>query len=61
MEIKLSTIKKIYDELLFAHDMHKTEEEKNNVEQLMNIIMFGEEFMDSEDKGTLKEYKEITN
>ena len=28
MEIKLSTIKKIYDKLLFAHDMHKTEEEK---------------------------------
>jgi len=60
MEIKLSTIEKIYDELLFAYDMHKTEEEKNNVEQLMNILMFGEEFMDSEDKGTLKEYKEIT-
>ena len=59
MEFKLSTIKKIYDELQFAYDMHNTKEEKRNVENLMNIIMFGEEFMDSEDKGTLKEYKEI--
>ena len=59
MEIKLSTIKKIYDELLFAYDMHNTEEEKRNVENLMNILMFGEEFMNSDNKGTLKEYKEL--
>ena len=58
MELKLETLMRIHDHLLTAHDAYNTEEEKDDVVELMNLLAFGEEFMESEDKGTLKEYEE---
>jgi len=33
--------------------------EKRRIEDLINVIMFGNEFMDSDDKGERKKYTEL--
>jgi len=37
----------------------KSGTEEIQIEELINTIMFGNEFMDSDDKGELKHYEEI--
>ena len=37
----------------------KSGTEEIQIEELINTIMFGNEFMDSDDKGALKQYEEI--
>lgn len=57
MKLSFDTIKKIHDQLIFARDMYKTDEEKSQVDELIDIIMFGEEFMASDDKGSKQKYE----
>ncbi len=37
----------------------KSGTEEIQIEELINTIMFGNEFMDSDDKGALKQYEEM--
>lgn len=41
------------------HSSNITGREAIQIEELINTIMFGNEFMDSDDKGEKKQYEEI--